>query len=96
MRKLLNNAERDSYEIEFNMEGLVRGDMQSRYQAYAIGVQWGFMSANDIREKENMSHVAGGDKTYTPLNMISSELADKYWSAKIQESQSKGVNNNAK
>ncbi|MGM9582216.1 MAG: phage portal protein [Phascolarctobacterium sp.] len=96
MRKLLNDAERDAYEIEFNMEGLVRGDMQSRYQAYAIGRQWGFLTADDIREKENMGHVEGGDKTYAPLNMISSELADKYWSAKIQESQNKGVNNNAK
>ena len=96
MSKLLNDAERDIYEIEFNMEGLVRGDMQSRYQAYAIGRQWGFLTADDIREKENMGHVEGGDKTYAPLNMISSELADKYWSAKIQESQNKGVNNNAK
>lgn len=95
MRKLLNDQERQSYEIEFNMEGLVRGDMQSRYQAYAIGRQWGFLTADDIREKENMGHVDGGDKTYAPLNMISSELADQYWLAKIQESKSKGVNLNA-
>lgn len=38
MRKLLNDKERERYEIEFNMEGLVRGDLQSRYQAYAIGI----------------------------------------------------------
>lgn len=93
MRKLLNDAEREQYEIEFNMEGLVRGDMQSRYQAYAIGRQWGFLTADDIREKENMGHVESGDKTYAPLNMISSELADQYWQAKIQELQNKGGGN---
>lgn len=95
MRKLLNDAEQERYEIEFNMEGLVRGDMQSRYQAYAIGRQWGFLTANDIRAKENMGNVNGGESTYTPLNMIGSELADAYWLAKIENLKSKEVNKNA-
>lgn len=95
MRKLLNAEERKSYEIEFNMEGLVRGDMQSRYQAYAIGRQWGFLTADDIRAKENMGNVDGGKTTYTPLNMISSELADAYWQAKIESLKPKEVKNNA-
>ena len=95
MRKLLNPEERDTYEIEFNMEGLVRGDMQSRYQAYAIGRQWGFLTADDIRAKENMGNVDGGQTTYTPLNMISSELADAYWQAKIESLKPKEVKSNA-
>ena len=95
MRKLLNGEERKDYEIEFNMEGLVRGDMQSRYQAYAIGRQWGFLTADDIRAKENMGNVDGGKTTYTPLNMISSELADAYWLAKIESMQPKGGEKNA-
>lgn len=84
MRKLLNDRERERYEIEFNMEGLVRGDLQSRYQAYAIGIQWGFLAPNDIRAKENMGRLDSGDNTYTPLNMISSDMADRYWQAKIE------------
>ena len=99
MRKLLNDAERARYEIEFNMEGLVRGDMESRYRAYAIGRQWGFLSADDIRAKENMSGVDGGNTTYAPLNMISSSLSDKYWEARIEQMLAKatgeGVKNNA-
>ena len=95
MRKLLNSEERAVYEIEFNMEGLVRGDMQSRYQAYAIGRQWGFLTADDIRAKENMGNVDGGKTTYTPLNMISSELADAYWQAKIESLKPKEVKTNA-
>lgn len=93
MRKLLNDDEQARYEIEFNMEGLVRGDMESRYRAYAIGRQWGFLTADDIRAKENMSNVDGGGITYVPLNMISSELADSYWEARITEmtAKAKGV-----
>lgn len=93
MRKLLNDDEQAHYEIEFNMEGLVRGDMESRYRAYAIGRQWGFLTADDIRAKENMSNVDGGGITYVPLNMISSELADSYWKARITEmtAKAKGV-----
>lgn len=93
MRKLLNDEEQARYEIEFNMEGLVRGDMESRYRAYAIGRQWGFLTADDIRTKENMSNVDGGGITYVPLNMISSELADSYWQARITEmtAKAKGV-----
>lgn len=93
MRKLLNDDEQARYEIEFNMEGLVRGDMESRYRAYAIGRQWGFLTADDIRAKENMSNVDGGGITYVPLNMISSELADSYWKARIAEmtAKAKGV-----
>lgn len=93
MRKLLNDDEQARYEIEFNMEGLVRGDMESRYRAYAIGRQWGFLTADDIRAKENMSNVDGGGITYVPLNMISSELADSYWKARITEmtAKTKGV-----
>ncbi len=93
MRKLLNDEEQARYEIEFNMEGLVRGDMESRYRAYAIGRQWGFLTADDIRAKENMSNVDGGGITYVPLNMISSELADSYWQARITEmtAKAKGV-----
>ena len=95
MRKLLNDTERERYEIEFNMEGLVRGDMQSRYQAYAIARQWGIMTANDIRDKENLSHVDGGNTTYTPLNMINSDLADAYWQAKIENLINKEVKKSA-
>ncbi len=85
MRKLLNDEERERYEIEFNMEGLVRGDLESRYRAYAIGMQWGFLNANNVRAKENMDNVPGGDTTYVPLNMISSDLAAAYWQAKIND-----------
>lgn len=56
---------------EFNVLGLLRGDIAARYAAYAIGRQWGWLSADDIRSFENMNSLPDGTgQTYlTPLNM---------------------------
>ena len=54
-RSLLNSEEKKKYFAKFNVEGLLRGDYQSRMNGYAIGRQNGWMSANDIREKEDMN-----------------------------------------
>jgi HK97 family phage portal protein len=70
MRDFLLPADRREYFIEFNLSGLLRGDQKSRYEAYAIGRQWGWLSANDIRRLENMPPVAGGDIYMQPLNMV--------------------------
>ncbi|MNE40742.1 Phage portal protein [compost metagenome] len=69
MRDFLLPAERREYFIEFNLSGLLRGDQKSRYDAYAIGRQWGWLSINDIRRLENMPPVANGDSYLQPLNM---------------------------
>lgn len=69
MRDFLLPSERRDYFIEFNLSGLLRGDQKSRYDAYAIGRQWGWLSINDIRRLENMPPVANGDSYLQPLNM---------------------------
>ena len=53
-RSLLTPEEKKTYFAKFNLDGLLRGDYQSRMQGYAIGRQNGWMSANDIRELENL------------------------------------------
>lgn len=70
MRDLLLPSERRDLYIEFNVSGMLRGDQKSRYESYALGRQWGWLSVNDIRRLENLSPVAGGDIYLTPLNMI--------------------------
>lgn len=69
-RSLLTPAERKQYFAEFVIAGLLRGEIQSRYTAYATGRQNGWLSANDIREIENMNPVEGGDVYLVPLNMV--------------------------
>lgn len=70
MRDFLLPADRRNYFIEFNLSGLLRGDQKSRYEAYAIGRQWGWLSVNDIRRLENMPPVPGGEIYLQPLNMV--------------------------
>lgn len=69
-RKLLARDERREMYYEFLLESLLRGDVKSRYDAYAVGRQWGWMSVNDIRRAENMNSVDGGDIYLQPVNMI--------------------------
>lgn len=66
---LLTPTERKSYYVEFNLEGLLRGDIVSRYNAYQLGINNGWLSANEIRESENMNPIEGGDTFRQPLNM---------------------------
>jgi len=56
-RRLLNPNEKKEYFFKFNVDGLLRGDYQSRMNGYAVGRQNGWMSANDIRELENMDMI---------------------------------------
>ena len=72
-RTLLNQEEKQNYFVKFNLEGLLRGDYQSRMNGYAIGRQNGWMSANDIRELENLDRIPtedGGDLYLINGNML--------------------------
>lgn len=62
---------------EFLVDGLLRGDTQSRYAAYAIGRQNGWLSANDIRERENMNPIEGGDIYLVNGNMLPADQAGR-------------------
>ena len=72
-RALLSQDEKAVYFVKFNLEGLIRGDYQSRMNGYAIGRQNGWMSANDIRELENLDRIPaeeGGDLYLINGNML--------------------------
>lgn len=63
-RVLLSDSEKPEYFIKFNVDGLLRGDYASRMSGYATARQNGWMSANDIRELENLDRIStelGGD-----------------------------------
>jgi len=70
--KLFMPSERDKLFCEILVDGLLRGDITSRYAAYNIGRNAGFLSPDDIREKENMNPIPDGKgKIYLqPLNMV--------------------------
>ena len=80
-RALLSATEKPTYFFKFNLEGLLRGDYQSRMNGYAIARQNGWMSANDIRELENQDRIPveeGGDLYLINGNMLPLNKAGAY------------------
>lgn len=76
-RSLLLPGEKGKYFIKLNVDGLLRGDYQSRMNGYAVGRQNGWFSANDIREMENMNPIPDeeGGNLYL-INGAMTKLAD--------------------
>ena len=80
-RTLLTPREKTELFVKFNVEGLLRGDYQSRMEGYAVARQNGWMSANDIRELENLDRIEvadGGDLYLVNGNMLPLPMAGAY------------------
>jgi hypothetical protein len=72
-QNLILPSEKNTHFIKFNLDGLLRGDYKTRMDGYAIGRQNGWLSANDIRELENMNRISeddGGDLYLVNGNMV--------------------------
>jgi HK97 family phage portal protein len=85
-RSLLTSDEKAEIFVKFNLEGLLRGDYASRMTGYATARQNGWMSANDIRELENLDRIPaeeGGDLYLVNGNMLPLKNAGAF--AKIQK-----------
>lgn len=68
-RDLFLPSERGRYFVEHNIEGLLRGDTLSRYEAYGKGINDGWLNPNEVRKFENLDPVDGLDDYRFPLNM---------------------------
>jgi len=76
-RRLFNGDDR--YFAEFLIDGLLRGKMKERYEAYRIAFNMGMLSPDDMRDIENMNPIPDGlgDIRMVPLNMQSLEFAGR-------------------
>ena len=93
-RRLFTESEKREYFIRFNVEGLLRGDYQSRMNGYAVARQNGWMSANDIRELENLDRIPaeeGGDLYL--VNGAMTKLCDAGAFAGMGNSETGGMEN---
>ena len=80
-KALISKENKSKYFFKFNVEGLLRGDYQSRMNGYAVARQNGWMSANDIRELENLDKISaedGGDLYLINGNMLPLNRAGAY------------------
>ena len=68
--KLFTDKQRNKYGVRFNLDSLLRGDIETRYNSYRTAREWGWLSVNDIRTLENLPPVENGDIYITPLNMV--------------------------
>lgn len=70
-RKLLPIELQETHFFRFNVEGMLRGDIKTRMEAYTKAVQWGIMNRDEVRELENRNHIPDGlgQVFLTPLNM---------------------------
>ena len=62
--------------IKFSMDGLLRGDANSRFGAYSTGIQAGYLTVNDIRRFEDLYPIEGGDVLRVPLANVNIDAAD--------------------
>ena len=72
-RSLLKDEEKLDYFFRFNVDGLLRGDYESRMNGFATALQNGFMSPNDIRDLEGLDRISaelGGDNYVLNGNMV--------------------------
>lgn len=66
---LFTAAARRRFFVEFNVDGLLRGDHKSRMEGFALMIQWGLATPNECRRKLNLPPLPGGDDRLQPLNM---------------------------
>ena len=72
-RRLIKESDKGKCFFKFNVDGLLRGDYQSRMNGYAVGIQNGFLSVNDVRELENfdlISEEEGGNNYMVNGNLV--------------------------
>ena len=80
-QQLFTDTEQEKYFVKFNVDGLLRGDFQSRMNGYAVGRQNGWLSANDIRELEDLNRIPaeeGGDRYLCNGNMVDIQSAGNW------------------
>lgn len=69
-RDLIVERQQGNLFAEFLVDGLLRGDTVSRYQAYNVGITSGWLTRNEARIKENLNPLPGLDEPLEPLNMV--------------------------
>jgi HK97 family phage portal protein len=77
-RKLIQSFERPDIYSKFSMDDLYRGDLAARTNYYQQMLQAGVVSINEVRRKENMNPVEGGDTHTVQINQIALDRLGEY------------------
>lgn len=69
-RALMSKSMARKFYYHFEVDGLLRGDFKTRMEGYGVLIQWGICTPNEIRRRESLSPLPGGDERLIPLNMV--------------------------
>lgn len=76
MYKLLRQDELEAgYYLKFNVDAILRSDLEKRFNSYQKAIQSGIYTSNEVREKEELEELEGGNRLLVNGNMIPIELA---------------------
>lgn len=64
------SAANASAQFMFNLDGIARADLKTRYEAYGVGIEKGFLKPKDAREKEDLPPADGDDHLYMQSQMV--------------------------
>ena len=76
--KLLQERERPAHYSRLDLASLHRGDLAARKEYYESMIRLGIMNINEVRAKEDMNPVEGGETRFVQVNQISLESFQKY------------------
>lgn len=87
----MTETEQQTIFVKYLVNGLLRGNIQTRYAAYSTGILNGFMSPNEARILEDMNPYDGGDTYLLPLNMVPADQAGSGQKSGVQSQGDKGA-----
>lgn len=76
-RDLMPVRHRYTHSAKYNLDGLLRGDIKTRFETYAIAIQWGIYNPDECRELEDRNPRLKGDVYLSPMNMIPADMLGK-------------------
>nr|WP_228728308.1 phage portal protein [Brevibacillus composti] len=79
---LLDEEIQEGYFFRFNVDAILRSDIKTRYEAYRIGVQGGFLAPNEARAKEELPPMEGGDQLLVNGSVVPITMAGSAYKAK--------------
>lgn len=68
--RVMTAAQRQRYELRFNIDGLLQGDSDAQQKLYSSFVQNGIMTRNEVRRLQNLPPVDGGDELTAQVNLV--------------------------
>lgn len=65
--------------VKFNVDAILRADIKTRYEAYGIGIEKGFLQPNEVRGKEDLPPLPGGNQLIVNGNFIPLTMAGQQY-----------------